>query len=411
MKVAIVDGYSTGRLLVQILHAQGARCIHVRSLADMPAYFTNGFRAADYEVDLGYVPDRAQLVSELRALGIQRVVAGTESGVILADTLSVALGTPGNTDDAIAARRDKELMTALVSAAGLATPRSSAHDDADAATNWFTASGLPDAVVKPLHSAGTDHVSFCTTADAVRRAADGVLASRNLYQERNRRVLVQQRVHGTEYYANTVSHEGTHRIAELWRYVKQDANSATPVYDYEEPVDMRSALADVLRDFVFAALDALGIRTSAAHTEVMLTTDGPVFIETGARLGGATLPHLVRKFSGVSQTTMFADAIMDPDRLIDFDDRQIRWGAAVRSVAMVNPVAGTVRSLDWLHRMESLPTAVAAVSSLSVGDAIGPTTDLISSPGFVYLAAEDPDEVERDYWSLRRLERERCYTS
>ncbi|WP_127452608.1 hypothetical protein [Streptomyces sp. B29(2018)] len=64
-------------------------------------------------------------------------------------------------------------------------------------------------------------------------------------------------------------------------------------------------------------LDALGIRNSPAHTEVMLTATGLVLIETGARLGGATSPAVVEQHCGMSQTALAAAALATPK---DFDD-------------------------------------------------------------------------------------------
>ncbi|MCE0446307.1 hypothetical protein LT493_20785 [Streptomyces tricolor] len=61
------------------------------------------------------------------------------------------------------------------------------------------------------------------------------------------------------------------------------ASAGYPVYDYEEPVPVGSAEAAPPCRFVGAALDALGVRWGAAHTEVMLTERGPVLIESGAR--------------------------------------------------------------------------------------------------------------------------------
>lgn len=257
--------------------------------------------------------------------------------MILADTLNHLLGTPGNDIATVTARRDKSEMAATVAAAGLAVPAGRCFESVDQAVAWYAASMSGPAVVKPVDSAGTDNVRFCESLDEVRLACATVLASSNLYGVPNRRVLVQERLVGTEFYVNTVSHAGTHRVAEIWRYTKRPGPGGGPIYDYEEPVDRGSALARQLREFVFAVLDALGIRSSAAHTELMLTDRGPVLIEAGARLGGATLPDVVAKFCGVSQTFLQAQHLVDPASLDQFDDRTPGWAAAVRNVSLINP--------------------------------------------------------------------------
>ncbi|MET8691593.1 hypothetical protein ABZV65_03470 [Streptomyces bauhiniae] len=410
MKIAVVDGHSTGRALVSALRERGAACVHVQSSPEMSAYFTRGFRAEDYETLLDGTAAPDVLAARLTALGVDRVVAGTESGVILADTLTHLMGLPGNRHDTLTARRDKREMAAAAAAAGVAVPRGESFTDAMAAMDWYTGNRLVEAVVKPPSSAGTDNVRFCRTRDEVLLACKTVLASENLYGEPNTAALVQERVHGVEYYANSVSHDGLHRVAELWRYTKRAGSAGYPVYDYEEPVPVDSAEAGVLRRFVGEALDALGIVSGAAHTEVMMTARGPVLIESGARLGGGTAPAVVERCAGTSQTRLLAETLLDPRRLRDFDDTAVRWRGAVRNVALINSRPGTVGSLDWTARLEELPTLVHLAHGAVVGEHLGETADLISSPGYVYLADEDPRAIERDYRTLRALEDEGLYT-
>jgi biotin carboxylase len=183
------------------------------------------------------------------------------------------------------------------------------------------------------------------------------------------------------------------------------------VYDYEETVPACSAEAAALRQFTYAVLDALGITSSAAHTEIMLTDQGPVLIETGARLGGATIPHIVEKYSGVCQAGLYAAALLDPERLAAFDDQRVRWSATVRLVSLINRIPGEVRSLDWVARLEAVPSVVAVATSAASGAWLAATTFLANSPGYVYLAAQDPAEVERDYATIRGLEEQGLFTS
>ena len=409
--VAVVDGYSTGRVLAARLRAAGARCMHVRSRRDVPAYFLRGFDPGDYVLNLEHTGDLAALAGRLAAAGATRVVPGTESGVALADALAHLLGLPGNAPDGTPARRHKGRMAEAAAAAGLATPRGRVCDSAAEAAEWVAAQGLAEAVVKPVNSAGTDHVRLCTGPEAVRAAARAVLSSRTLYGDRNRTVLVQERLHGTECYLNTVSAGGVHRIAETWRYVKRESRTGSPAYDYEEPVPAGSAEAAVLHAFTRRVLDALGVREGAAHTEVMLTARGPVLVETGARLGGATAPDVVERYCGVSQAGLLTATLLDPAALARFADREVTWRAHVRNVGLLNGVAGTVRSLRWVEALRALPTAVAVLSGLRPGEHLPVTSTLLDAPGYVYLASPDPACVRRDYARLRALEEGALYTS
>ncbi|MFJ3182565.1 ATP-grasp domain-containing protein [Streptomyces sp. NPDC086796] len=409
MSIAIVDGYSTGAALAARLHHLGVPCSHIQSQPDNHDFLRRTFDPGHYTRDYGFIPDAAHLGDLLRRDGTTRIVAGSESGVTLAETLSHALGLPTNTPEQRAARRDKNLMAAVVTAAGLATPRTYLATTSAAAARWFTASGLPEAVVKPLDSAGSDGVRFCRTPADVSDATESVLNSRSVFGHQNTAALVQERLIGTEFYINSVSFDGRHKVAETWRYTKQTRPGGGPIYDYEEPVPASTAEARLLREFTFAVLDALGIRNSAAHTEVMLTRHGPVLIETGARLGGATAPAVVERHCGMSQTALAAAALAIPSAFDAFDDRELTWSGSLRNVEFINHHTGRA-DRGAMTRAATLPSAVKVCPAVEHGEPLQPTTDLLSTPGFLYLAADSTEQVNRDYALLRQWERQGLHT-
>ncbi|MER8118959.1 ATP-grasp domain-containing protein [Streptomyces sp. NPDC094031] len=409
MTIAIVDGYSTGAALAARLHRLGVPCTHILSQPDNHDFLRRAFDPDHYTRDHGFVPDLGNLADLLRHDGTTHVVGGSESGVTTAEALSHALDLPTNTPEQSAARRDKNLMAAAVRAAGLATPRTYLAASPATAAQWFATSGLAEAVVKPLASAGSDGVRFCRTPADVHNATRTVLDTRNIFGQPNTTALVQERLVGTEYYINTVTLGGRHKVAETWRYTKQIRPGAGPVYDYEEPVPAYTTEARLLRAYTFAVLDALGIRNSPAHTEVMLTATGPVLIETGARLGGATSPAVVEQHCGMSQTALAAAALATPKDFDDFDDRHLTWTGTLRNVEFINHRAGHADRAAMIQAA-ALPSAVEVCPAVDHGDLLRPTTDLLSTPGYLYLAAESKARVERDYLTLRQWERDGLHT-
>lgn len=405
MKICIVDGYSTGAALTRRLRDLGVECIHIQSEPRTNDYLQRSFHPDDYTRDFGYTDDIHALAGQLATLGISRVVAGSESGVTLAETLAQQLGLPTNTPDRRAARRDKALMYRTAECSELDVPQGTTADTPEAAAEWFTASGLLEAVVKPLASAATDGVRFCRTPEEISHATEAILTKPNIFGQRNTAVIIQERLTGDEYYINSVSSGGNHRIAEIWRYTKQASDGPMPVYDYEEPVAPHTAEAKLLKAYTCRVLDALGIQESAAHTEVMLTARGPVLIETGARLGGATSPDIIDKYLGTSQTALLAATLVDPRTLLDFDDQHTSWSGRIRNVEFINPTPGRA-SADAAGTVATLPSTIAVCSSITPGQALEPTSDLTSSPGYVYLAAEDQSTIDRDYALLRQWERQ-----
>jgi biotin carboxylase len=411
MRIAIVDGYSTGATLAELLAERGAECVHVRSMPQIPETFRHHFSAGTYGIDLGYEPEPARVARRLAELRVDRVVAGAECGVVLADTLTNIMKLPGNSGVAIDARRDKALMADRVRDAGLRVPTGRAFRSAADAVSWFAGSGLPEVVAKPTRSAGTDNVHFCADADQLDAACRRILGAPSLFDEPNTEGIVQERLHGVEYYLNTVSHEGVHRVAEMWRSNKTQGANRAQIYDYEEPVDPCSPTGLNLRQFVYSVLDALGIRTGAAHTEVMLTPTGPVLIESGARLSGSSTPDIIERYFGVSQAGLLADALLDPARLLAFTEGGLVSSYTVRRLALINHAAGPASPHDWLAEIETLPSAIIAAAYTVPGEWLPATADQDSSPGYAYLASADAGAVLRDYRHLRAMERTNPYTT
>ncbi|HST47611.1 methyltransferase domain-containing protein [Jatrophihabitans sp.] len=410
MRIAVVDGYSTGKLVAAMLSSAGVGCIHVQSRKDTHPYYRDSFVPDDYQADLGYDSDVDRTAALLTGWGVSRVVAGTESGVELAARLGSLVGGPHDDPARAGASADKAILDGLATRAGIAVPLGSTFTSARAARAWMVERGLTDVVAKPVTSAGTDHVRFCAGPDALTDACHDILTACNVYGDPNDRVMVQERVGGSEYYVNTVSLDGVHRVAEAWRYTKRTARSGAPLYDFEEPVPPGSTAWQTLRSFVVTVLDALGIRSSPAHTEVIIRPDGsPVLVETGARLGGGTLPAVVSDLLGSSQAHLFVRSILDPPSLARFDERPAARLAAVRNVSLVNHQPGAVPDLGWQDFLRGLPTCVALSSSVTTGTWLPATSTLIDAPGYLYLASDDPAAVAEDYLTIREAEADDLY--
>jgi biotin carboxylase len=410
MRIAVVDGYGTGRILVERLNDAGVSCIHVQSDPSPPGEFTQSFLPGSYWLDLGFTEDVRALAGRLAGLAVDRVVAGCETGVLLANVLAGLLRLPGNIPELARASTDKALMADIASRAGVAVPAGRSFSSVPDAVTWFGASGPRPVVAKPVNSAGTHHVYFCATAGELAAACGRILGSVGVHGYPATRVLVQERLEGVEYSVNTVSHDGRHKVAEVWRYTKSLGPTGGPVYDYDEWVTPQTPQWALVREFAFRVLSALGIRSGAAHTEIMLTGRGPVLIESSARLGGSPVPAVVESHTGVCQVGLLADTLLDPGRLATFDDSAVTAGKILWLVELHNRRAGRVSENGWRTDLESLPSVAGISVAASPGGWLEPTTNLSTSPGRLYLASTDAGQLGRDYRLLRDWEEASPYT-
>lgn len=401
MICAIVDAYGIARYLPEALRRYGVEYVHVRS-QNPDVHLT--YRPEDFDVEIEHHGDVAATARALRDIGVDIVTAGTESGVLLADALSAELGTRGNGMTRPAVRRDKHQMNAAVAAAGLATARTLLTADADEAVAWAARSTSRPLVLKPVASAGTDRVFFCDTDDEIRRAHALIMSGENRYRTPDTAVLVQECLVGAEHFVNTVSVDGVHRTVEIWRYNKRPAPGGRSINDFDEPLEPGSPVYEALSTYTWQVLDALEIRNGSAHTEVMLTAEGPVLVESAARPGGAQLPDVVRSCLGTDQLDCLAQSIAHPERVLDGTLRTSRIERYLRYVNLITPRDGVVPDHEAWAPVRALQSYTDMVLTIPVGDPAPETVDLVTSAGYVYLTSTDPSQLEADYQRLRALE-------
>ncbi|RJQ75784.1 ATP-grasp domain-containing protein [Pseudonocardiaceae bacterium YIM PH 21723] len=407
MKCAVVDAYGIGRFLPDALRKYGVEPIHVRS--QFPDVHLD-YQPGDFDIDIQHEGDVEATAARLRELGVGFVVAAMESGVLLADALSVAAGTPANGTTDPASRRDKHRMVLAAERAGLAVADSFASPSADEVVAWALARGEWPVVLKPVASAGMDNVHFCHSEQDIRDGHASILSAEDRYGRRNETALAQGFLDGDEYFVNTVSREGAHHIVEIWRYRKQQIDANRSMVSNEHPVAADEPDAKAVGEYALGVLDALEIRNGAAHTEIMLTADGPVLVESGARLGGAHLPEIVSRCIGTDQVDLLARAIARPAEITGGGLPGYQLLNHVRFLNLIVPSDGVIPDEQGWAPVRELPSFLELIVTQKPHTRIDRTVDLASSPGYMYLSAADPAQIEADYQRLRELERDGLYS-
>lgn len=401
----VVDAYSTGARLAPRFAAAGLDVVHVQSNPNETAFYLDKLRRDDFVENIVH---RGDLEATAGAVARHRpafVVVGSEPGVLLADALSERLGLPSNGTALSRARRDKHEMAQALRRAGLRAVEEIKTGDVEEAVAWAERRGDWPVVVKPLDSAGTDGVSLCESPEAIRAAFGELLGRPNALQGSNEQLLVQELLRGTQLFCDSISWDGVHHVSEVWRDTKTRIGGNL-AYDFEELLDYHGPQQDRVVPYVKQVLDALGIRYGPAHTEVMLTDDGPVLVECGARLHGSIRDDVVDRCTP-SHVTVTVEAYLDPASVARRagSDPEYRLANASRCVMLISHQEGRVVSDAGMRAVEALPSYAGSIAMAQPGDVITRTVDLFTCPGIVYLVDPDRDVLRRDYERLRELER------
>ncbi|GAA2309445.1 ATP-grasp domain-containing protein [Streptomyces hawaiiensis] len=397
--IALVIPASSGAQLADALQEEGAAFleVHPEDRAPLAGTERTGSKTVLHT-------DLDRTAEQLRALGVRTVVAGSEFGVTLADELAERLQLPYHKHELRSARRDKYLMQQALAEAGLAHARSAVVHTEDELRALLASWASYPMVIKPFNSAGSDGCRICSTADEALTAFRAVVGQRNLMGEINEGVLAQEFLSGSQYIVNTVSMDGRHLLAELYAE-RIDRIEGSPVLRHIISRTIPDEREQELVEYTMSCLDALGLKDGPAHTEVMLTADGPRLVEVNSRLMGPYLsPDAYHCAFGYGSPHLVAERLLRPD---DFHNRfDLPYGPA-RTLAKVFLRAdrpGILTSADGLRELRRLPGFHSVARLPQVNDVLRDTQLTTGSCGTAFFVHEDAELIEHSLAVLHEME-------
>ena len=263
-----------------------------------------------------------EIVELVRAVGVDGVVAYSDSQLRLAGDIAMGLGLAGNPPEAVVCLTDKFAQRAAFAAAGLAVPafvRVAPGTDAPTATAMAAELAFP-VVVKPLQGHSSRDVSFvedveqldelfaAVAAAAAAAAAEGVEADGFIVEE----YLADRPSDGPplRFYSSV------EMVVQQGRPIPLALTGKFPIAaPFREtgnfmphPLNATEA-AEVLQLAVDAAR-SLGVQSGALHVEIKLTPQGPRLIEINGRVGGGAIDNIFTRRFGRSLTALAASVAL-----------------------------------------------------------------------------------------------------
>ena len=404
----LAEPFSSASLIPPVLREAGLSPVAIIDSTLPGIGALTAFHGGEYDAVIDHHDDLDKTIDELRALGpIVGIVPGTDRIEPLCGKLAAAL-TPDRTNvpELAAARRNKYVSHQAVAAHGLPILRQVCSADPNEIAAWIEREGMRGRhlVVKPTTSAGTDGVGFATNGEGWRELHAKLLGAVNRYGAINEEVLVQEYVTGTEFAIDTVSFDGHHSVTDLLRYRKVHNEYGMAIYDSVEWLPYDPDSYEWL-SYGLAAVDAVGLRYWAAHTEVMMTPDGPRLIEINPRPAGAMNPLVTEIATGTSQVTRIVEICAGRGPALPDGFTFLR---PVMAVFLIAHSSGIVRNAEILDRARSLPSYHSPMFLVKSGTRVEATTDIVSSMtmGYIILAHDSLEQVYADREAIRELERE-----
>lgn len=247
-----------------------------------------------------------------------------------AASIAEQLGLDWHSRATVGAVQDKLTMRAALAAAGLDDTRHAELRSLEELLG-FLRDTPGEVIVKPVD--GTASAGVSRLGDPAGAAAAWERA-RNGGEWSSGRVMAEIALDGPQVSVECFSEHGRHVV------VATTAKSSTPTTLVEVghvcPADHVDPAA---RELTVAALDALGVRAGATHTELVLTAAGPRVIETHLRLAGDDIPDLVRDVTGIdlyrcTVAATLGGTVLSPSGAIEPDRAPVAPAAAIWFLAV-----------------------------------------------------------------------------
>jgi biotin carboxylase len=303
------------------------------------------------------------------------VIALTELALLPAARINDALGLPGVGVEVVERTRDKVLMREWLALQRFPSVPADAASSSDDIHRFALAHGYP-VIAKPRRGQGSQSVRRFDDAEQVRRAA---IAGADL--------IVERVIEGPEFSVESFSFGRRHVIYAVTGKMVNEGNADHPYVEvgHVVPAPISRQQHELIVRHVLNFLDVMGIHDTCAHTELRLTPAGPRVIETHTRVGGDSIPTLVRHATGADLIDMAAhwplgligDSLPAPRE---------RGAAAIR---FFTPRPGQVLQVTGVERWRSQPGVVTLHLPLKPGDIVRAPRDSISRAGYVVCTGHD----------------------
>ena len=327
--------------------------------------------------------------------GLSGIAVLTEESIELAAELREKLDLPGMRTQEAKRFRNKILMKAALSAAGMRVPENAECTDRTRVEDLLANHGR--LVIKPVDGFGSKEVAFINSATELDAWYNkGKIKS----------FEAEEFIDGTLYHLNAVVRNGEVILTASAPYLPGmgniDFSSGAPLVS---AMLMSGELKDRLEVFSSDVIRILGMRDGVTHMECFVKADGEiVFCEVGARPGGGGIILMIEAQYGINFP--HASLLLQGGRgdLVTFDQRSQR--KVVGLMGFRHPHSCFIKRIakpeafneDWIHyvRIDKREGDFSA--------AAGHCTDYI---GLLIFSAPDFGEFERQRINLHQ----RFYTA
>lgn len=259
-----------------------------------------GENAADFFYPVSIV-EKEEILSICQKIDICGICSiASDLAMITVNFVAEKMGLPGNSMDATMRSTNKYLMRRAFEENGDPSPFSILVDEhTDLGSLHLT---FP-VIVKPTDRSGSRGIY---KVDDYKLLENAVVNA--MQQGFEKKALIEEYVQGEEYSVEYISYNGVHHFLALTRKYTTGAPHFIET-GHMQPAQVNVEILNRVKAIVPHALDSLGLKNGASHTELKIAEDGTIkLIEIGGRMGGDCIgSDLVQYSTGYDFVKMVID--------------------------------------------------------------------------------------------------------
>lgn len=329
---------------------------------------------------------------DLQAAGLYCIY---ENYIVAKALLGKALSVPALSLEAAQKSTDKILMReAFLANAPSVTPQYSEITTVEEAVSFAQKHGYP-VILKPANLVKSLLIIRCDSDEQLRknfeyaRSTIGKLYKEYGVREHNPRLLIEEFVTGLQYtVAALVDHEGTAHFCEgiVDITTAQDIGvNDTYLFCRSVPTQIYNEEKEALFEAARQGIRALGLRSSAAHVEIIYGKDGPKIVEIGARTGGYR-PRMYKYAYGID--------LIEQELMLSIGEVPNLNGTFSKYCAVYEFFPQAKGKFINIANCINSETVAYLNIKPKPGDLIGPARDGFKAAAIVIVTADERDEFD-----------------
>ena len=323
--------------------------------------------------------EKERILKTCREIGIDGICSiASDLAMVTVNYVANNMGLVSNSLESTEKSTNKHKMRNAFEANGDPSPKSI---EVDENTDVSSLQLSFPVIVKPTDRSGSRGIYKLNDGNGLKSAIDS--ATRQSFEKK---ALVEEFAEGREYSVEFVSFEGKHKFLAITQKYTTGAPNFIET-GHLQPALLDSKSVERVKDVVRHALDTLGIRFGASHSEVKIDDNGNIrIIEIGGRMGGDFIGSNLVKLSTGFDFVRAVISIALGEKPDGFDDCLCGniGAAAVRFVF-------SDKDVDVLNRIKKEHPEYLV--SYEVRPCEGEVTDSSSRFGYYLLKAENTKDL------------------